>query len=71
MNKKAQDTILKKYGSWEAYKLQRYHTPEAKANQLKAAKAGGKASTSRPFRDIPDLASKAGKMKYGKGKYGE
>ena len=71
MNEKTRQTIISKYGSWDEYIKQRYHTPEAKANQLKAASAGGKKSGSRPFRDVPNLASKAGKMKYGKGKYGE
>ena len=71
MNEKARQTIIDRYGSWEAYLEKRYRTPEARANQLKAASAGGKKSGSRPFRDVPNLASKAGKMKYGKGKHGE
>jgi len=57
--------------AWDIYKQQRYHTVEAKANQLKAASAGGKKSGNRPFKD-PEVARKASlKSHYGEGKYSE
>lgn len=59
-SEKIRQAIIKKYGSWEEYKAQRYHTPEAKEKLLKAQRAGGKASTNRPFKDR-DFASKMGK----------
>lgn len=55
---KIKAAAIAKYGSWEAYKKIRYGTPKAKADLLKAQKAGGKATTHRPFKDS-DMAKEA------------
>lgn len=65
-SEKIRQAIIKKYGSWEAYKAQRYHTPEAKEKLLKAQRAGGKASTNRPFRDREFARMAAKKARNGK-----
>lgn len=50
-SEKLRKSIIEIYGDWETYKAIRYHNPKAKADQKRAASLGGKASSSRPFKD--------------------
>lgn len=62
-HEKARQTIIDKYGSWEAYKAQRYlHPSKAEERRQRASKAG-KATKKRTFND-PKKASEAGKKSW-------
>lgn len=73
---KYRETIIKRYGSWANYlkerrkrMVEKHGSEEAVVEMQKAiASRGGKMTTSRPFRDIEGLASKAAKSKTGKDK---
>lgn len=60
MNTKAYNTIVEKYGSWEAYITKRYHDPEKAEMRKRVASLGGKAAPYRHFRD-PEVARQAGR----------
>ena len=64
---KARQTIIEKYGSWEAYKAERYlHPSKAEERRQRASKAG-KATKKRTFND-PKKASEAGKKRWENGR---
>jgi len=73
---KYKETIIKRYGSWPNYlkerrkrMIERHGSEEAVIElQRSISSRGGKMTTSRPFRDIEGLASKAAKSKTGKDK---
>lgn len=58
-NEKRRQTIIEKYGSWEAYVEQRYLTPENREKARRAGMKGGLAKVGS-FNDV-ELASAAGK----------
>lgn len=72
---KYRETIIMKYGSWENYQkerkyrqIEKHGSEKAVEDMQKAIQAkGGRMSTSRPFRDIEGLASRAAKSKISKG----
>lgn len=62
-NEKRRQTIIEKYGSWEAYLEQRYRSPENAEKRKRAASIAGKVSAQsekavRPFKN-KELARKA------------
>lgn len=59
LNPKTLQTIIDKWGSYEAYKAWRY-SPEKTKHLKEAQKLGGKNSTNRPFKDRK-FASEMGK----------
>lgn len=63
-HEKARATIIAKYGSWEAYKAQRYlHPSKAEERRQRASKAG-KATKKRTFND-PKKATAAVNKRWG------
>lgn len=60
-SEKIKQTVISKYGSYEAYLEHRYGNPKAKADQKRAAILGGKNSGNRPFSD-PEKAREAGSI---------
>lgn len=62
LNPKTLQTIIDKWGSYEAYKAWRY-SPDKMKHLKEAQSLGGKNSTHRPFKD-PLKASKASKKRW-------
>lgn len=50
-NEKRNQTIIEKYGSWEAYVKKRYHNPENAEKRKRAASIAGKNSKGGGFND--------------------
>ena len=67
MNAKARETIIKKWGSIEAYNEWRYKRPENAEKRRKAAAKGG-AATPKDKRGFsnPDVVKKAHEARWGK-----
>ena len=66
-SEKIRQTIIERYGTYEQYLEQRYRNPENAEKRRSAASKAGKASQAssnarQPFKDIPGLAVRAGKM---------
>jgi len=50
---KTRQTIIAKYGSWEAFLEQRYRNPKHAAKRSEAASKAGKAAQSKPNANRP------------------
>jgi hypothetical protein len=66
-SEKIRQTIIERFGTYEQYLEQRYRNPENAEKRRSAASIAGKASQAssnakQPFKDIPGLAVRAGKM---------
>lgn len=63
-HQKARQTIIDKYGSWEAYVKQRYLSPEKAEQRKQIASEAGKAKKSKYTFQNKEIASKAGKKRW-------
>lgn len=64
---KQKQTIIEKYGSWEAYVELRYRNPLKASQRRKIAQKGGRANNGKPrgFTD-PETARRAAFKRWGK-----